>query len=456
VQLCRSAPVAIEVVATLSLAILAACGDAVSATRPDVATVVIDPATNTLSPGGSTRLEATVRDAAGNVLAGRDVFWASQNATIASISAEGVVTAKAPGTVQVAASSEGKSGLARVIVVRRLARITIAPEHSELIPGERVTLVAEGRDAGGVLLPSIAIEWSSSDDAVATVSATGVVTAVAPGTAVVSASSDGITGLATVVVHPAPVASITVTPSSLSLGVGEAAQLTAVVRDANGVELEDRIVSWTTTDDGVALVSSTGLVLARARGSAVVTATSEGKTATVPVSVHDVAVASVVILPDRAVIGLGGSVQLVGVPRDAAGNPLPGRAITWKSDKPAIATVSTSGLVIGVGAGVATITATSEGKSATAQVTVQGVPVARVEVSPASVTMDVGATRQLTAKVFDASGNVLTGRTVTWSSGNTFIATVYANGLVRAVKRGQVTITATSEGKSGSASVTVR
>jgi uncharacterized protein YjdB len=149
-------------------------------------------------------------------------------------------------------------------------------------------------------------------------------------------------------------------------------------------------------------------------------------------------------------------VQLVAVPRDAAGDPLPGRTVEWTSDAPAIATVSASGFVAGLTAGVARITATSEGKSAEVDVTVQGVAVARVEVSPLNVTMNVGTTRQLTARVFDASGNELTGRTVTWSSGNTFIATVDATGRVRGVKRGEVTITATSEGKSGNAFVKVQ
>jgi uncharacterized protein YjdB len=442
--------------ALLAIATLAGCGDSVGSARPDVAAVAIDPDSYTLAPGGSTRLEAVLRDGAGNVLSGRDVFWASENPEIAAVSGDGVVTARAPGTVRVAASSEGRSALAQVSVVARVASITVSPERTELTPGGTVTLAAVGRDAGGLLIPGLAVQWSSSDETVATVSPAGVVTAVKAGTAVISASSDGIVGLATIVVRLAPVATVTVTPATLSLGVGEATQLTVVVRDAQGVELDDRPVSWTTSDDAVALVSSTGLVLARARGSAVVTATSEGETASVAVSVHDVAVASVAILPSTAVIGVGGTVQLVGVPRDAAGNPLPGRAVAWTSDKPSIATVSSSGLVTGVAAGLATITATSEGKTATAQVTVQGVPVARVEVSPASVEMNVGNTRQLTARVFDASGNQLTGRTVTWSSGNTFIATVDANGLVRGVKRGEVTITATSEGKSGSAFVKVR
>ena len=108
-----------------------------------------------------------------------------------------------------------------------------------------------------------------------------------------------------------------------------------------------------------------------------------------------------------------------------------------------------------VGAGTATITATSEGQSGTASVTVTTVPVATVSVAPASLSLAVGQTGQLTATLRDAAGTVLTGRTVTWSTSATGLATVTTSGLVTAVGAGTATITATSEGQSGSATVTV-
>jgi hypothetical protein len=117
--------------------------------------------------------------------------------------------------------------------------------------------------------------------------------------------------------------------------------------------------------------------------------------------------------------------------------------------------------VSGVAAGTVTITATSEGKSGTASVTVTAVappppvPVATVAVTPATNSIPVGSTVQLAATTRDANGATLTGRVVTWSSSNTAAATVSGSGLVSGVAAGTVTITATSEGKSGTASVTV-
>jgi len=102
-----------------------------------------------------------------------------------------------------------------------------------------------------------------------------------------------------------------------------------------------------------------------------------------------------------------------------------------------------------------TITATSEGQSGTASVTVANVPVASVTVSPTAPNMYVGGTVQLTATPKDAAGNVLSGRVIAWASPNTAIATVSATGLVTGVAVGAATITATSEGQNGTAAVTV-
>jgi hypothetical protein len=171
-----------------------------------------------------------------------------------------------------------------------------------------------------------------------------------------------------------------------------------------------------------------------------------------------VPVATVSVSPASSTLNPGATVQLATTTRDANNNVLTGRVVTWASGNTAIATVSSNGLVTAVAAGSTQVTATSEGKSASATITVNApapVPVATVSVSPASSTVDPGVTVQLTATTRDANSNVLTGRVVTWSSGNTAVATVSSNGLVTAVAAGTTQITATSEGKSGSATITV-
>jgi len=117
--------------------------------------------------------------------------------------------------------------------------------------------------------------------------------------------------------------------------------------------------------------------------------------------------------------------------------------------------VNGSGLVTGVAAGTATIAATSEGQSGTSDVTVTLAPVASVAVTPSPASVQVGQTVQLTATPKDANGNPLSGRVITWASNNTAVATVSASGLVSGVTAGLASITATSEGKSGTSAVTV-
>src|SRR5215204_1001323 len=167
------------------------------------------------------------------------------------------------------------------------------------------------------------------------------------------------------------------------------------------------------------------------------------------------AVASVDIATSAGDVAIGQSTQLSATARDAKGNPLSNRTITWSTSSTSIATVSTGGLVTGVAAGQATITATSEGKTATRVLNVVPPPVASVSVTATSNAVQAGQTTQLTAVTRDASNNVLPGRPVTWSTSNSAIASVSGNGLVTGLTAGTVTITATSEGKTGSTDIVV-
>src|SRR6185503_16706804 len=112
---------------------------------------------------------------------------------------------------------------------------------------------------------------------------------------------------------------------------------------------------------------------------------------------------------------------------------------TWASTDQAIASVNASGLATASSVGSTTISATSEGRAGQATLTVSApapAPVASVTVSPSSGSLDIGKTLQLSATLRDASGNVLTGRTVTWSSGSTAIASVDGSGLATALSTG--------------------
>ncbi|HVH69064.1 MAG TPA: Ig-like domain-containing protein [Gemmatimonadales bacterium] len=336
-----------------------------------------------------------------------------------------------------------------------VASVTVTPATATVAVGATVQLTATPKDANGNPLTGRAVTWSSSNTSVATVDGNGLVTGVTAGSATITATSEGQSGSAGITVSTVPVASVTVTPATANLQPGQTVQLTATPKDASGNPLTGRAVTWSSNNASVATVSSSGLVTAVAVGSATITATSEGQGGTAAVTIANVPVASVTVTPASASVNEGATVQLTATPKDANGNPLSGRVITWSSSNTSVATVTSSGLVRGVVAGAATITATSEGQSGSSAITVVHVPVASVSVGPASASVQVGGTIQLTATPKDANGNPLSGRTVTWMSNNTAVATVSASGLVSGVTVGSATITATSEGQSGTAAITV-
>ena len=429
-------------------------------TRIAVAAVDVSPPTASLHPGETVQLTATPKDAAGTPLTGRTVTWTTSNATVATVDATGLVTAKVVGgPVTITATSEGKSGTAAVTVTLvPVESVNVSPATGSVQVAATLQLTATLLDANGNTLTGRTVAWSTSDANIATVDATGLVTGKAAGGPVtITATSEGKSGTAAVTVTPIPVASVDVTPSPATVFVGATLQLTATPKDANGNPLSGRPVTWTSSDENIATVDATGLVTGKAVGGPIsVSATSEGKSGTATITVTLVPVASVAVDPPTASVLVGSTVQLTATPKDANGNPLTGRTVAWTTSDANLATVDANGLVTGKAAGPATITATSEGKSGTSVVTVGLVPVATVEVAPTSATIQVGATVQLTATLKDADGNVLTGRTVAWSTSNSTLATVDASGLVTGkAAGGPVTITATSEGKSGSAGVTV-
>jgi uncharacterized protein YjdB len=127
----------------------------------------------------------------------------------------------------------------------------------------------------------------------------------------------------------------------------------------------------------------------------------------------------------------------------------------WTTNNATVVAVSQTGRVTALVPGTAVITAVVDGVTGHSNITVTLVPVASVAVVPADVAIEAGKSMTLTARVMDAAGNTLTGRAVAWSSADTRIATVDQAGVVRGVRRGTVVITATSEGKLGTATVRV-
>src|SRR5437870_3157606 len=262
--------------------------------------------------------------------------------------------------------------LAKIVPTVPVAAVTVTPASVSVLQGQTVQLTATPRDANGNPLTGRVITWQSSDNTIATVNGSGLVSGVAAGGPVtMTATSEGQSGTASITVAGAPVASVTVTPPSASVPAGQTVQLTATLKDANGNVLTGRTVTWASNNTTVATVNSNGLVTTKVAGSATITATSEGQSGTAAITVTPVPVASVTVTPATAGVAVGSTVQLTATPKDANGNPLTGRVVTWQSSNNAIASVDGRRLRRGLAAGrPGTITATSEGQSGTAAVTV--------------------------------------------------------------------------------------
>jgi uncharacterized protein YjdB len=330
--------------------------------------------------------------------------------------------------------------------------------------GQTTQLAATLKDASGNVLSGRAVTWSSSNAGVATVSSSGLVTGVAAGPTTITATSEGKSGTAAVTISNVAVGSVAVQPQGPTIMQGANVQLSATVRDVNGVVVTDRVVTWTTSSAAVATVSASGVVTGVGSGSVTITATSEGKSGTTSVTVLAVPVASVTIQPASPdTVFIGYTAQLTAITKDSDGGVLNGRVVTWHSNNTAIASIDAAGLVSGIAAGSTTITATSEGKTASVTMVSIKAPVGSVVVvagadSVNTANTPVGST-QVTATIRDVKGTVVTDRTITWVATPGAVATVSPNSgatvTVSGKSKGQAKIIATAETKADTATVNV-
>ena len=406
--------------------------------------------------GQTSLATATLRDASGIVQTGRTITWSSSDTSVATVDGSGLVTAVAPGRVLVSATIDGVTGAAWLVVAAvPVAAVTVELPFESVVAGQVAQATVRLRDAEGNVLTGRAVTWSSSDASVAMVDGNGLVTTLSPGIVTVVANCEGRSGSASLFVGPVPVVAVTVELPVAGVIVGEATQAKATLRGASGILLTGRVVTWSSSNTTVATVDGGGMVTTLTPGSVTVVATCEGRSGSASLVVAPVPVGAVtVVLPVTRVV-VGQSTQATATPRDASGNPLTGRAVTWSSSNTAVATVDGSGTVTTVSPGSVTLVATCEERSGSASLVVDPIPVATVTVVLPVTSVIVGQATQATATVRDASGNVLTGRSVTWASSSTAVATVDGSGAVAAIAPGAVSLTASCEGRSGSATLAV-
>ena len=153
--------------------------------------------------------------------------WSTSDAAVASLNTSGSVTGESIGEATITATSEGRTGSASITVLTDVASVVVIPDPAVVISTLSVQMTATPQEAGGLSLTGKTVTWTTADASIATVDASGLVTGGTPGSTTVSATSEGVTGQATVdVLTPPPVLLASVNPNPLI--EGEAASITGV------------------------------------------------------------------------------------------------------------------------------------------------------------------------------------------------------------------------------------
>jgi uncharacterized protein YjdB len=392
----------------------------------------------------------------GRTLEGRVVEWSCDHPDVAVPDSTGEVLGKAPGETLLRAACEGqKASVSIRVSPAPVASVELGPADLSLSVTESTQLDAVPRSASGRPLAGRALVWSSRDPSLAEVSEDGRITAKATGQVVIEVACEGHSARATLSVRAEAVESVAVLNPVDSLFVGDTTQLATKISGPSGRELHGRPVTWTSDAAQLAQVDDEGRVTALAPGEVSFFAESGGVSGSVTLRVDPPPVGSVDIIPHQPLVLEGDGLLLKCTPRDAGGNELPGRRVSWDSSDPALVRVDKDGRVVGVAPGKAMISATCEGASHTVQVEVSPAPVTAVEIDSRKPRLRVNEERKLRAVVRGPEGRILRNRRVRWTSSDPSLATLDETGKLVGRGPGLVQVHAETGGVTGSDSLTV-
>ena len=330
-----------------------------------------------------------------------------------------------------------------------VSSVSLSQATAEMLVGETIRLSATVLPADAT---DKAVTWASSKTSVATVSNSGDVTAVSDGETTITASAGGKSATCKVTVSKktVQVESVTLSQSTAEMLEGESIQLTATVLPADAV---DKTVTWASSKQSVATVSSSGEVKAVSEGEATITASAGGKTATCKVTVFRKTVDVTSVTLDRTSVNMeiGQTTMLVATvyPADATD-----KTVKWTTSDKSVATVNEYGMVTAVSEGSAVISASAGKESANCLVSVSKkiIPVTSVTLDRTSVTLEIGQSTTLVAYV---QPDDATDKTVSWTNSDDTVISLDANGRITALKEGTATVAAIAGDKSASCAVTV-
>ena len=365
----------------------------------------------------------------------------SSDEQVGTISADGTFTAlQAGNTVVTVTTSDGKyKATCKVTVKQNSTGIALDASELNLNVGDTYTLKVTFTPA---TTTETGLIWSSDDDTVATVE-DGTVTAVGVGECEVSASTtNGNTARCKVTVYQA-LGGMSLNETEITVDKGDTFQL-EVIFDPDDTTNQE--VTWTSSKDGVATVSSDGLVTGVSGGLAIVTATSDdgNYTAQCVVTVMEYA-AKLTVKPKSKIMEVGDTLSLTVTASPAS---VTNKKVTYSSNKKSVATVNKSGVVTAKKVGTATITVkATDGSGATTKCTIKVVKRASsLSLNKYLITMVVGRTTTLKGTVRPKTATV---KSLRYKSSDENIVYVTGSGKLTALKTGEATITVSTKDGSG-------
>ncbi len=361
---------------------------------------------------------------------GRTVTWTSGRPSVATVSDDGVVTAVAPGTATITAKCGSYSKTCKVTVKSPLNGIALNKIELALVKGKTETLTVSYDPAD--TSDDKDVTWTSSDTSIAKVSSAGKITAVAPGTATITAKVGEHTATCQVTVV-VPLTGISLNKTSVTMGKKDSMQLEVTYKPADTTD--DKTVAWTSDNEAVASVDKNGLVTTGTTGKAVITAIVGSYTAKCTITVEAI-ITDFTLSHTAHTMDKGDEVQL------SVSNIIPddthqSKTVTWSSSNSKVAKVDSTGKVTAVAGGKATITAKVGNVKKTCEIIVN-LPLTKIELNAGILELTKNDTYQL--KVTYTPSNTTDDKTVTWAVYNSDIASVDENGKITALKEGATVV----------------
>jgi len=405
------------------------------------------------------------------------VSWSSSDNNIASVNnspgLQGLATGLIPGAVTITATSGAISGSAQLNVSNaNLVSIAITPANSTINLATLQQFTATGTfDDSTTQNISGIVTWGSSTPGVASVTATGLVSAVGKGSTTISASDGSISASTGVTVSLANVTSLNITPDPAQIAIGTNRQMIATATLNDGSTLDVTItngVTWTSSNTAVATIGpGNGMAVSKSVGPTTISVTFGSQSASTSLNVTAATITSISVAPNNTTIAPGTNQRFTatGTFSDGSTQNITGVS-NWASNNSSVATVGNSGggskgLATGISQGTANISAsftTPGGPSATgsAALNVSGAELLEVDVAPQNfvVAPATGIQYSATGQFSDGSSQSVT-LAANWTSSSTSVAGVSSSGLATGNSPGTTTITATLGSVSGSSNLLV-